>query len=1130
MSDRSRTEKENRVLRAGDSWSAWMHMLTAALLEKQVVGYAIHDIPWIEPQLQPVMATGQPATEYQTALTNFMINDMKAYGLIMERLDKAIRPDFGSGQKLAKELLDYVASIHKPRTTIDYTVAKQAYNLVEMKSDHTTIYCERFQKALLDFKNATEQRVQSRKQSGVTPEMYSNFSNGSVTQHFIDGTASRPWLRTWRDLHEQNEQFTLDQLMSSLRMQKPDSRVTSNATNPFQRQQTRFLPSAATTDTKALDNDEPCYLHPDMLHTNAGCYTQHPDRRPRRQVTRNNIKPKGKSGVTHGKSNKPKSARPTASAIYQQDNDEQQDDSEFPEGLISTAIHLPASTAASLKGIHSASILYDSGSSHHIFNDKRCFTILQKRPPTHLALAIGTAEITMQGNVPIILKSPSGKEITLTLKDCLYTPRSPFNIVSGGKLWHKAGISHDQQTGHLMYKNKAIGTTTSRMFVPFINATLPKRQVSTIKQLHLSAPAISNDSVRGLTELWHQRLGHVGSTIIAKTMQLATGLEGVDTSTLDHCRACKLSMAHRMISRERRTPTSAPLDEIHIDTIGPIHPMSLTGCQYILLLTDARTRYRWAFPMAHKRDATTVVRSFIQQMITQHHKTPKIFFSDKGGEFINHELSDFAQKMGIRWDTSAPYTPEQNGIAESSNKVICGKARTMLIDSGFSPQYWEYAIQYAVLVTNSSANLLTKQIPRSQMDVELHGHEPQKLSLSDLKRFGCRAFIYNNDRPKSHKFEARAHEGWFLGFQPKNTTNAIVLRFMPTEPGKVRPIITETPHAQTQETWVLQDEVNLIRHHQQASQVQGEQLMWNLDHPELLEDQAGHQHVAQEPQPLESIDSRTPEAEPAQVSRSATTEMSVPFQGEDEVHQQASQSTLNNLSEQHMQPTTIERIATPQNISSDMVEPMDILDDHENPNTDQHGRDPPDIEGEQDEAHQTSSNQQYIPITTPDPLAGHKRHRVASPPPQQPPQQHTTTLRGRKVMRMNYKDLNTGKHQNTSSGQVVAVAIQPDPTSVNEALNRPDATQWKQAMLTEFNSLKAETFQFVPKSSVPKDKTILTGKWVFKLKLHPNGQIDKYKARWTARGFIQKEGVDYKTTFAPTPRASTNRLLLALSV
>ena len=63
----------------------------------------------------------------------------------------------------------------------------------------------------------------------------------------------------------------------------------------------------------------------------------------------------------------------------------------------------------------------------------------------------------------------------------------------------------------------------------------------------------------------------------------------------------------------------------------------------------------------------------------------------------------------------------------------------------------------------------------------------------------------------------------------------------------------------------------------------------------------------------------------------------------------------------------------------------------------------------------------------------------------------------------------------------------------------------------------------------PTDRDVIPGKWVYKVKLGPSGQVDKYKARYVAKGFKQVEGLDYFETFAPTCKPETFRILLQLS-
>ena len=54
-------------------------------------------------------------------------------------------------------------------------------------------------------------------------------------------------------------------------------------------------------------------------------------------------------------------------------------------------------------------------------------------------------------------------------------------------------------------------------------------------------------------------------------------------------------------------------------------------------------------------------------------------------------------------------------------------------------------------------------------------------------------------------------------------------------------------------------------------------------------------------------------------------------------------------------------------------------------------------------------------------------------------------------------------------------------------------------------------------------------KWVYKVKQDEHSTIVKLKARLVARGFVQREGIDFEEVFALVARMESIRLLLALA-
>ena len=64
---------------------------------------------------------------------------------------------------------------------------------------------------------------------------------------------------------------------------------------------------------------------------------------------------------------------------------------------------------------------------------------------------------------------------------------------------------------------------------------------------------------------------------------------------------------------------------------------------------------------------------------------------------------------------------------------------------------------------------------------------------------------------------------------------------------------------------------------------------------------------------------------------------------------------------------------------------------------------------------------------------------------------------------------------------------------------------------------------------MPPGAKLIGCKWLFKIKLKPDGSLDKFKARLVAKRYAQKEDFDYFDTFAPMTRIASIRVLFALA-
>eukprot|EP00253_Pinus_taeda_P005187 PITA_05187 len=107
---------------------------------------------------------------------------------------------------------------------------------------------------------------------------------------------------------------------------------------------------------------------------------------------------------------------------------------------------------------------------------------------------------------------------------------------------------------------------------------------------------------------------------------------------------------------------------------------------------------------------------------------------------------------------------------------------------------------------------------------------------------------------------------------------------------------------------------------------------------------------------------------------------------------------------------------------------------------------------------------------------------------------------------------------------LVGECVATEPSSSEEAVQQPI---WVDVMVEECDSImRNSVWDVVPRLG---DKSVVTSRWIYKVKQAADGNIEKHKARFFARGFSQVEGIEYDESFAPVARYSSIRSILALS-
>ena len=467
--------------------------------------------------------------------------------------------------------------------------------------------------------------------------------------------------------------------------------------------------------------------------------------------------------------------------------------------------------------------------------------------------------------------------------------------------------------------------------------------------------------------------------------------------------------------------------------------------------------------------------------------------------------------MGIGRQITTANSPQSNGVAERMNRTLMDAARSMLHAAGLpiNNMYWRYALYTAVYLRNRSpTNALESVTP-------YHAWRGDKPDLSHLKTFGCRAYMHL-DKHKRNKLQSRSIPVIFVGY----TNEAKAWRVYDPGSKKEHTSRDVTVHESVAGSTLLTSPPTAVRAAEPAGGASPSSVVSAAEPADGVNVSSGTDRAAEPTDTHRSILDFTlgPDSESDQDNDDEEAEAIQPVHASNAAAAPSSSQAVSDITDSvHRQQIASESPAV-DNVSPSIQQSNSVSSSLSNsPSTSQSNSV---ISG-------AVSSAAAVPVVSRSVISAER----SMPSRSQRKKLSAVEKAARQLASHNaLGNTERADQLHVSSYLILATHVSEsisEPSTYREAARSPHRVQWEQAMKEELDSIKANnTYMLVP---LPVGRQAIGSKWVYKVKRHADGSVDRFKARLVAKGYSQVHGIDFTETFAPVVRFSSLRAILAIT-